>query len=93
MIRPGHATSLVIFQNDAILASMKTTIDIPDQLLSDTLRFTKAKTKKDAILTALEDFIRRQRVAALTSSFGNWDIASNEEIEAADVAESKQLRK
>ena len=72
---------------------MKTTIDIPDQLLSDALRFTKAKTKKDAILTALEDFIRRQRVAALTSSFGTWDIASNEEIEAADVAESKRIRK
>ncbi len=72
---------------------MKTTIDIPDQLLSDALRFTKAKTKKDAILTALEDFIRRKRVAALTSSFGTWDIANNEEIEAADVAESKRIRK
>ncbi|MFK7910012.1 MAG: type II toxin-antitoxin system VapB family antitoxin [Akkermansiaceae bacterium] len=71
---------------------MKTTIDIPEKLLSDAIRFTKAKTKKDAILTALEDFTRRQKVAALTSTFGTWDMASNAEIEAADIAESKRTK-
>ncbi|MEJ6572389.1 MAG: type II toxin-antitoxin system VapB family antitoxin [Akkermansiaceae bacterium] len=72
---------------------MKTTIDIPDKLLSDAIRFTKAKTKKDAILTVLEDFIRRQKVAALASTFGTWDMASNAEIETADVAQSKLTKR
>ena len=68
---------------------MKTTIDIPDHLLSDALRFTKAKTKKDAILTALEDFIRRQKIEALADSFGTWNIASNAELETADIEDAK----
>ncbi len=72
---------------------MKTTIDIPDKTLSDAIFYTRAKTKKDAILTALEDFIRRQKVAALSDTFGTWDIASNAEIEAADVEQTKRLKK
>ncbi len=68
---------------------MKTTIDIPDQLLSDAIRFTKAKTKKDAILTALEDFTRRQKFEALSATFGTWNIASNAELEAADMEDAK----
>ena len=50
--------------------SMKTTIDIPDQVLADALRFTKAKTKKEAVLTALGDFNRRQRMADLADRMG-----------------------
>ena len=52
---------------------MKTTIDIPDQVLADALRFTKAKTKKAAVLTALGDFNRRQRMAALAGRMGKSD--------------------
>lgn len=36
---------------------MKTTIDIPDGELLDVLRFTAAKTKREAIVTAIEDLI------------------------------------
>ncbi len=53
---------VLIFQKHGISEYMKTTIDIPDKLLSDAIRFTKAKTKKEAILTALEDFNRRKAV-------------------------------
>lgn len=44
---------------------MKTSLDIPDHELKDVLRFTKAKTKRDAIMTAVRDYNRRQRMAAL----------------------------
>ncbi len=71
---------------------MKTTIDIPDKTLSDALFYTKAKTKKEAILTAVEDFIRRQKVESLTSSFGTWKIMTNSEIESADIAETKRVK-
>lgn len=44
---------------------MKTTIDIPKATLEEAIRFTGAKTKRDAIVNAVEDFNRRNRLAAL----------------------------
>jgi len=49
---------------------MKTTIDIPEMALSDAMRFTKARTKKEAVVTALEDFNRRRRMAEATRVLG-----------------------
>lgn len=37
---------------------MKTTIDIPEKEMRDAIRFTKAKTKREAIVKVLEDFAR-----------------------------------
>ena len=66
---------------------MKTTIDIPDAALADAMRFTGAKTKREAVVKALEEFNRQQRVNDLVASFGTWNIATNDEIEAGDLAE------
>jgi Arc/MetJ family transcription regulator len=52
---------------------MKTTIDIPDRELKDAMRFTRATTKREAVVTALKDFNRRQRIAALAKHFGASD--------------------
>ena len=52
---------------------MKTTMDIPERELQDALRFTGAKTKREAVVTALKDFNRRKRMAALTKHFGTSD--------------------
>ena len=41
---------------------MKTTIDIPDASLREAIRHTGAKTKRDAVVTALEEFNRRHRL-------------------------------
>ncbi len=71
---------------------MKTTIDIPESILADAMRFTGAKTKREAVVKALEEFNRLQRVKDLVASFGTWDIASNEEIEAGDMAELEAKR-
>jgi len=49
---------------------MKTTIDIPDDELSDAMRFTRAKTKREAVVTALADFNRRRRMAELVEYAG-----------------------
>jgi len=67
--------------------SMKTTIDIPDAALADAMRFTGAKSKRDAVVRALEEFNRMQRVKDLIASFGTLDFATNDEIEAGDMAE------
>ncbi len=52
---------------------MKTTIDIPDKELADAMRFTKARTKREAVVTALHDFNRRRRMGALLRHAGTCD--------------------
>ena len=44
---------------------MKTSLEIPDKELDDVVRFTKAKTKREAIVTAVMEYNRRKRMAAL----------------------------
>lgn len=46
---------------------MKTTIDIPESVLQEAIRLTGAKTKRDAVVTAVEQFNRRERLAELAS--------------------------
>jgi Arc/MetJ family transcription regulator len=49
---------------------MKTTIDIPDDVLEDALKFSKARTKREAVVTAVTYYNRRQRMAALARHLG-----------------------
>jgi Arc/MetJ family transcription regulator len=71
---------------------VKTTIDIPDEVLRDAMRFTQARTKRDAVVTVLEDFNRRQRMAELVKYAGTFSesFPTNEEIEAADAARDRR---
>ena len=50
---------------------MKTTVDIPDGELEDAIRFTRARTKREAIVTAIADFNRRRRMAELAKRAGS----------------------
>ena len=60
---------------------MKTTIDIPRHELSDAIRFTGAKTKREAVVTALAEFNRRRRIAALAEFAGACpDLMTVEEL-------------
>jgi Arc/MetJ family transcription regulator len=67
--------------------SMKTTVDIPEDALADAMRFTGAKTKREAVVRAIEDFNRQQRVKEVVAGFGTLEFASNDEIEAGDMQE------
>lgn len=51
------------------------------------MRYTGAKTKREAVVKALEEYNRRQMVEKLIASFGTWDMATNDEIEAGDMEE------
>lgn len=66
---------------------MKTTVDIPDNELKDAMRFTKAKTKREAIVTVLQEFNRRRRMAELVKYSGTFSdsFPTNEQIEALDI--------
>lgn len=52
---------------------MKTTIDIPEKELIDAMKFTRAKTKREAIVTAVADYNRRQRIASLAKYLGTCE--------------------
>ncbi len=52
---------------------MKTTVNIPDNDLKDAMRFTRAKTKREAIVTAIQEFNRRKRMAELTRYAGTCE--------------------
>ncbi len=52
---------------------MKTTIDIPDKELLDAMQFTNAKTKREAVVTAITDFNRRQHIASLIKHTGTCE--------------------
>ena len=63
---------------------MKTTIDIPDHELEDAIRFTNAKTKREAIISAVADFNRRMRMAELTKYAGTCtNLIAPQELRAA----------
>lgn len=72
---------------------MKTTIDIPEDELRDVMRFTKAKTKREAVVKVLEEFNRRHRMAELVKYSGSFNDAfpTNAEIEAVDAARERKL--
>ncbi|HEX9669696.1 MAG TPA: type II toxin-antitoxin system VapB family antitoxin [Thermoanaerobaculia bacterium] len=52
---------------------MKTTIDIPEETLRETMQHTGARTKKEAVVTALADFNRRRRLERLADQLGTFD--------------------
>ena len=72
---------------------MKTTVDIPESELKDAMRFTKAKTKREAVVKVLEEFNRRRRMAELVKYSGTFSdtFPTNEEIEAADAGRDRRL--
>jgi hypothetical protein len=62
---------------------MKTTVDIPDDELKDVIRFTRAKTKRDAIVAAIVDYNRRRRLAELVKHSGTCeDLVSAEDLQS-----------
>lgn len=73
---------------------MKTTVDIPEKVLAEAMRFTRAKTKREAIVTAIEDYNRRKRMAELVKYSGTSDtLLSNKEIEDLDRKRIRKLEK
>jgi Arc/MetJ family transcription regulator len=73
---------------------MKTTIDIPDDLLADAMKFTGAKTKREAVVKAIESFNRLQKIECLIATAGTFsDLPSNDELEADDLEYEARVTK
>lgn len=41
---------------------MKTILDIPDELLNEAMELSHSKTKKEGVIIALEEFVRKKRI-------------------------------
>ncbi len=52
---------------------MKTTVDIPEAALAEAMRHSGAKTKREAVVTAIEEYNRRRRLARLAQDLGSFD--------------------
>ncbi|MCY4210931.1 MAG: type II toxin-antitoxin system VapB family antitoxin [Gammaproteobacteria bacterium] len=52
---------------------MKTTIDIPERELADAIQFANAKTKREAVVTAIIDFNQRKRMVQLMKYAGTCE--------------------
>lgn len=63
---------------------MKTTVDIPDDELEDAMKFARARTKREAIVTAIAEFNRRHRMAELIKHAGTCaDLMTVDDLRAA----------
>lgn len=52
---------------------MKTTVDIPREALEEAMRLTGAKTKREAVVIAIQEFNRRRKLARLAGELGSFD--------------------
>jgi Arc/MetJ family transcription regulator len=69
---------------------MRTTITIDDDLLRELLALTETDNRTAAINAAIEGHVRRLKLEGLRDLAGQVDIASNDELEAADLEEAER---
>jgi hypothetical protein len=53
---------------------MRTTIDLPETLVKEALKMSHQKTKTGMIITALEDFVRKNRIQGLKKFRGRINL-------------------
>ncbi|MBF0235816.1 MAG: type II toxin-antitoxin system VapB family antitoxin, partial [Desulfamplus sp.] len=53
---------------------MRTTLDLPEELLNEAMRLSEIKTKTKVIVTALEEFIRKARISDIKQFRGKVDL-------------------
>ncbi|MDP2903557.1 MAG: type II toxin-antitoxin system VapB family antitoxin [Methylovulum sp.] len=44
---------------------MKTTLDLPDELMTEAMQLTKFKTNAQVVILALQEFVKKNKVAGL----------------------------
>ena len=72
---------------------MRTTLDVDPKLLEDVLKATGQKSKSKAVNKALEDYIRRIKIAELRAMAGKIDIEDNwRELEELELKRQRKLQ-
>jgi len=66
---------------------MRTTLDIPEDLINEAMKTTRISTKTKVIVTALEGLIRKSRISDLKKYKGTVDLDID-----LDVLRERQCR-
>ena len=53
---------------------MRTTLDLPDKLMAEALEVSNHRTKTAAVVAALEDYVRKHRLAGIRQFRGRLDL-------------------
>jgi hypothetical protein len=56
---------------------MRTTLDLPEKLVSEAMKATQIRTKTKVIITALEELVRKSKIAEIKQYKGklsNFDV-------------------
>lgn len=72
---------------------MRATLNIPDELIDEVQRLSGQKTKTQAIVTVMEDYVRRKKMEDLLALRGkitidyDWEREEEAELKAAEARE------
>lgn len=72
---------------------MRATLSIPDNLINEVQRLSGQKTKTQAIVTVMEEYVRRRKMEDLLALRGkitidyDWEQAEEAELKAAEERE------
>ena len=72
---------------------MRATLNIPDELISEVQRLSGQKSKTGAIVTVMEEYVRRRKMEDLLALRGkvridyDWEREEAEEMKAAEERE------
>ncbi|AEF82497.1 type II toxin-antitoxin system VapB family antitoxin [Leadbettera azotonutricia] len=53
---------------------MRTTLDLPETLVSEAMEITNISTKKEVVITALENLIRAEKIKGIKDYAGKIDL-------------------
>ncbi len=56
---------------------MKTTLNLPDDLIKKTMKMSGSRTKTAAIVTAMEEYIRRKKLEEIIRMEGKLDFTGD----------------
>jgi len=59
---------------------MRTTLDLPEDLIAEAMKLTKIATKTDLIKTALANLITKERIKDLKRYYGKMDLGINLDV-------------
>lgn len=72
---------------------MRATLNIPDELIDEVQRLSGEKTKTQAIVTVMQDYVRRKKMEELLALRGkiaieyDWEREEEAELKAAEERE------
>lgn len=71
---------------------MRTTVTMSEEVASDLMRFTEARTRTEAVNRAVEEWVKQERIRRLRSLRGKLPVeAGSERLREAEVEEVADL--